>query len=444
MIKKNCLIVLSILLTASAFYPQDKKIQDLIDKELPSLITTYKLIHSSPELSGNEKNTAALVAKELRSIGFTVKENVGKYDDPNLPCYGIVGILKNGDGPTVLVRTEFDALPIEEKTNLPYESKVKVKNNGVDVSVMHACGHDIHIASLLGTAKLLVSLKNQWKGTLVLIGQPAEETLAGAKAMLKDNLYSMFNTPDYVLALHTIPESAGSVGYCPEYFNAGVASVDLIIRGIGGHGAKPELAKDPIVIAAQIILALQTIVSRENSPLDPAVVTVGSIHGGTKYNIIPDEVHLQLTIRAYKEDVKKKILSSIERISKNIALAAGVQEDNLPVMTVKESGPASYNNIELSQRIGNIFVKTFGQDKVLKIPPYMVSEDFGNYSLDDHKIPGFYFYIGINDPSMVADNRKKGINLPGNHSSLFAPLPEPTISTGIKAMTVAVLDLMKK
>jgi len=355
--------------------------------------------------------------------------------------------MKNGAGPTVLVRTELDALPVEEKTGLPYASTVKAKNDaGQEVSVMHACGHDIHLTSFLGTAKMLVALKDQWHGTLIMLGQPAEETVNGARAMLADGLYTRFPKPDFALALHDSGDvEAGKITYYPGYAMASATSVDLVIRGLGGHGARPEATKDPVVLASQIVVALQTIVSREKSPLEPAVITVGSIHGGTKRNIIPDEVILQLTIRTYKEEVRQQILASIERIAKGLALAAGVPEDRAPILKVIESenSPATYNDPELSERIAAAIGRTVGKDNVIKAQPLMVSEDFGYFSLD-HKIPAFMFWLGAVEPAKVEAARKSGKPLPSLHSSLFEPLPEPTLRTGIKAMTTAVLELMKK
>src|SRR6266478_5013075 len=288
----------------------------MVDREITSLVATYKMLHASPELSHREEKTSAFFATQLRALGYTVTEHIGKYDRPGFTGYGVVAVMKNGDGPTVLVRTDMDALPVEEKTGLPYASTVKTKNDaGQDVSVMHACGHDIHITTMLGTAKMLAAFKQQWHGTLILLGQPAEETIDGARAMLRDGLYSRFPKPDFTIALHDSADlEAGKVGYTPGYALASSTNLDIKIRGIGGHGSRPDNAKDPIVLASQVILALQTIVSRENSPLDPAVVTVGSIHGGTRYNIIPDEVNLQLTVRAYKEEVRQKLLASIDRI----------------------------------------------------------------------------------------------------------------------------------
>ncbi|MBZ5537916.1 MAG: amidohydrolase [Acidobacteriia bacterium] len=435
------------LLTTSGLQAQ-ASLDSLIDRNMASLVATYKTLHESPELSHHEEKTSALVASELKSFGYTVTDHVGKYNSPDRVGYGVVAVMKNGPGPTVLVRTELDALPVEEKTGLPYASKVKTKNDaGQDVNVMHACGHDIHMTSLLGTAKMLAELKDQWHGTLILIGQPAEEAIDGALAMLNDGLYSRFSRPDYAVALHDSGNlEAGKVGYTPGYALASSTSVDITIHGLGGHGSAPETTKDPIVVAAQVVLALQTIVSREDSPFDPAVVTIGSIHGGTKHNIIPDEVRLQLTIRTYKEEVRQHILASIERITKGIAAAAGIPEDRAPEVKVSgtEVTPATYNDPALTERLAETFRKTLGSENVVKLTPIMASEDFGRFGLEGRQIPTCMFTLGAVDPERVAQSRQTGRPLPSLHSSLFAPLPEPTIRTGVKAMTAAVLELMKK
>src|SRR5436190_15394443 len=286
--KKSLLIVLLVAMPFVVSVRAQQSLDAMIDREIGSLVSTYKMLHAAPELSHYEIKTSAFFASQLRALGYTVTENVGKYAQPNWKGYGVVAMMKNGDGPTVLVRTDLDALPVEEKTGLPYASTVKTKNDsGQEVSVMHACGHDIHITNMLGTAKLLSELKDQWRGTLVILGQPAEETIDGARAVLRDGLYDRFPKPDYTVALHDNAElEAGKIGYTPGYSLASSNTVNIQIRGLGGHGSKPDATKDPIVIAAQVIMALQTIVSRENSPLDPAVVTVGSIHGGTRPNII--------------------------------------------------------------------------------------------------------------------------------------------------------------
>ena len=443
---RNRLLVPAVLallaLNASA---QQPSIDAMIARDLPSLVTTYKTLHAAPELSHREEKTAAFVAGELRKLGFTVTERIGKFQNAQWVSYGLVGVLKNGAGPTVLVRTELDALPVEEKTGVPYASQVKMKNDaGIEVSVMHACGHDIHMTSFLGTAKLLTELKNSWSGTLVMLGQPAEETGDGANAMLRDNLYTTIPKPDFAIALHDKPElETGKVGYTPGYAMASATSIDIKIKGVGGHGSMPEATKDPIVVAAQVVMALQTIISRENSPLDPAVVTVGAIHGGTRYNIIPDEVNLQLTVRTYKEEVRKRILASIERIVKGVATTAGIPEDRAPEVKVAEGTGSTYNNPELSERLAGVFKQALGEENVVKVAPIMASEDFGYFSLD-HKIPTTLFWLGASQLDKVKAYRETGAPLPGLHSALFSPVPESTLRTGVKAMTSAVLELMKK
>src|SRR5215216_1764346 len=424
---------------------QQLSLDAMIERDIASWLSTYKTLHTAPELSHREEKTSAFVASELRKLGFTVTERIGKYENSQWTGYGVVAVMKNGAGPTVLVRTELDALPVEEKTGVPYASKVRAKNDaGVDVSVMHACGHDIHMTSFLGTAKMLSELKSRWSGTLVMLGQPAEETGDGANAMLRANLYTNFPKPDFAIALHDKPElETGKVGYTPGYAMASATSIDIKIRGVGGHGSAPETTKDPVVVAAQVVMALQTIVSRENSPLDPAVVTVGSIHGGTRYNIIPDEVNLQLTVRTYKEEVRKRILASIERIVKGVATSAGIPEDRAPTVKVSEGTGSTYNEPQLVDRLVATFKQALGEDNVVKMPPIMASEDFGNFSLDQ-KIPATLFWLGASDPAKVKQSRETGVALPGLHSALFAPVPEPTLRTGVKAMTSAVLELMKK
>ncbi len=444
---RNKIIAGALFLTSVTLVAQaQQSIDAMIDRDIASLLTTYKMLHGAPELSHHEDKTSSFFATQLRTLGYTVTEHLGRYEHPDWTGYGVVAIMKNGAGPTVLVRTELDALPVDEKTNLPYASKVKTKNDvGQEVSVMHACGHDIHITTMLGTAKMLSEMKDRWHGTLVLIGQPAEETIDGARAMLRDGLYTKFPKPDYTIALHDSADlEAGKVGYTPGYALASSTSVDIKIRGLGGHGSKPDATKDPVVVAAQVIMALQTIVSRENSPLDPAVVTVGSIHGGTRYNIIPDEVNLQLTVRAYKEEVRQRVLAAIDRITKGIALAAGIPNDRAPIVKVSDTEvtAATYNEPQLTERLATVFRSALGDDNVVRVPPAMASEDFGYLSLDQ-KIPATIFWLGAVDPVKVNQSRETGTPLPSLHSSLFAPLPEPTLRTGVKAMTSAVLELMK-
>jgi amidohydrolase len=443
--RKLLLVGAAITALAINITAQQLSLDAMIDRDIAAWLTTYRNLHTAPELSHREEKTSAFVAGELRKLGFTVTERIGKFQNAQWNGYGVVAVMKNGPGPTVLVRTELDALPVEEKTGLAYASLVKTKNDaGVEVSVMHACGHDMHMTSFLGTAKMLTELKSRWSGTLIMLGQPAEETGDGANAMLRDNLYTNFPKPDFAIALHDKPElETGKVGYTPGYAMASATSIDIKIRGVGGHGSAPETTKDPIVVAAQVVMALQTIVSRENSPLDPAVVTVGSIHGGTRYNIIPDEVNLQLTVRTYKEDVRKRILASIERIVKGVAMTAGIPEDRTPVVKVSEGTGSTYNDPQLIERLVVTFKQALGEENVMKMPPMMASEDFGYFSMDQ-KIPATIFWLGASDPAKVKASRESGVALPGLHSALFAPVPEPTLRTGVKAMTSAVLDLMKK
>lgn len=423
--------------------------KSLAEAELPSLVAIYKELHANPELSTKEEKTAAFVAKELKAAGCEVTERVGKYETPGLTSYGVVGMMKNGAGPTVMVRTDLDGLPILEETGVPYASKVTTKNDkGQDVSVMHGCGHDIHMSAFIGTARSLAKMKDKWKGTIMFVAQPAEETGSGARALLGDGLYTRFAKPDFVLGLHDDAEiAAGQIGVTEGYCYANVDSVDVTVRGLGGHGAYPHKTKDPVVLAAEMINAWQTIASRENNPVDPIVVTVGSIHGGTKHNIISDEVKMQLTVRSYKKEVRERVLAAIERIAKGVATAAGIPADRMPIVKVDEAQftPATYNNPELTKRITAVLKTAIGTDNVIPKDPTMGGEDFSEYSLPDLSVPSFMFNVGAVDPAKVAESKKPGAApLPSLHSSKFAPVPEPTIRTGVIGMTSAVLELMKK
>jgi len=446
--KIRSLLILLLLMWIAPLILAQQTPQSLADVELPSLLGIYKDIHTHPELSGYEERTAALVAKELRAAGCQVTEHLGKYENSKLKAYGVVGVMKNGDGPTLLVRTDMDALPVEEETGLPYASKVVVKNDeGKDVHVMHACGHDTHIAAFIGTARSLGKLKDQWHGTIVFVAQPAEETGNGARALLKDGLYEKFGKPNFALGFHDKADlETGQIGVTEGYTYANVDSVDITVRGVGGHGAYPHKTKDPIVLAAEIINALQTIASRENNPLDPIVITVGSIHGGTKHNIIPDEVKMQLTVRTYKSDVRERVLAAINQIAKGCATGAGLPPERAPIVTVRkdEFCPSTYNNPELTKRLVAIWKASLGNENVKIVDPTMGGEDFSEYSLPDHSIPAVDFHIGAVDPGKIADYKKAGKELPSLHSSKFAPVPEPTIRTGVIGMVTAVLELMKK
>jgi amidohydrolase len=418
-----------------------------INKEADSLLATYKHLHENPELSTQEKETSALISAELKKLGYEVTDHFGQYDDPNLISYGVVAVLKNGPGPAVYVRTDMDALPIIENTGLPYASHVKVKRaGGAEVGVMHACGHDLHMTVFLGTARMLAQLKDRWSGTVVLIGQPAEETVGGAQAMLRAGLYTKFPKPDYVLALHDsagIP--AGTVSWHAGPLLAGADSVDITVRGYGGHGAAPQVSKDPIVIASEIVVMLQTVVSREMDPQQPTVVTVGSFHAGTKHNIIPDDAHLQLTVRTMNPQQREKVLAAIARITNGVAAAAGVPAERAPIIEVAQDRvPATINDSDLTNRVGAALQRALGKENVLPGEPVMASEDFSLFALEDPKPPICMFWLGAADPARLKDAMEKGTRLPGPHSSEFAPVPGPAIRTGVKAMTSVVMDLLKK
>jgi amidohydrolase len=429
-------------------FAQQATVEKAADGELPSLLAIYKDIHMHPELSWHEERTSGLIAKELRAAGCEVTERFGRYDNPNLKGYGVVGIMKNGAGPTVLVRTDMDALPVHEETGLSYASTVVTKSDeGKDVPVGHMCGHDAHMSAFIGTARALQKLKDRWQGTIMFVAQPAEETGNGARALLKAGLYNRFGKPDFALGFHDKADlQTGHIGVTEGYTYANVDSVNITVRGEGGHGAYPHKTKDPIVLSAEIVNALQTIASRENNPLDPIVVTVGSIHGGTKHNIIPDEVKMQLTVRTYKSDVRDRVLTDIDRIAKGCASAAGVTADRAPIVEVLKDQftPATYNNPELTRRLVAVWKKLLGSENVDMVEPTMGGEDFSEYSLPDHSIPAVDFHIGAVDPAKIAQYKKEGKELPSLHSSKFAPVPEPTIRVGIVGMTSAVLELVKR
>ncbi|MBL9130166.1 MAG: amidohydrolase [Verrucomicrobiaceae bacterium] len=429
--------IISALFATSSLFAAD--VTSLTKNELSSLVTLYKELHANPELSLNEVETAARVAKELRDIGLEVTEKVGGH--------GIVGVLKNGDGPVILVRTDLDALPVKEQTGAPYASTKVVKDDlGREVNVMHACGHDIHMTSFIGTARVLAKTRDQWKGTVVMIGQPAEERVIGARFMLRAGLFSKFPKPDKAIALHCASDMAhGQVGIVEGFALANVDSVEIVVKGVGGHGSMPHLCKDPIVLASQIVLALQTIVSREVKPGDPAVVTIGSIHGGTKSNIISDEVRLQLTLRSYKTETRKHLVESIKRIVKAQAESANMPADKMPEVIVSEdSANALYNQPELCAEVRQHIGAAIGADDVLTREPVMGAEDFSEYGLTKEKVPLCMFWLGTQPPEVVAEAKARGTTLPSLHSPFFKPIPEPAIETGVKAMASAVIGLRKK
>jgi amidohydrolase len=442
LVKINLVLALVILLTTI----RAQTIDAMIEQQLPDLLTTFKTLHSHPELSHYEKNTAQLMAAKLRDMGYEVTEQFGQYENPQWTCYGIVAMLKNGPGPTVLFRADMDALPIEEKTGLSYCSTVKTNNDqGEPVPLMHACGHDMHCTVLLGIAQTMMKQRKGWSGTLLLIVQPAEEVNdSGGWAIMRAGLYEKFPRPDYTLAFHVNADvCAGDIRYVSGNCLADVTSVDVTVFGVGGHGAAPHKCIDPVVLSSQIVLALQTIVSREINPLEPAVVTVGSIHGGTARNIIPEKVVLELTLRCYKKEVRERMLAAIERICLGQAKAAGVPDDRLPQVTFLGSGPAVYNNPELTSRVKVSMEKALGKERLVQGQPVMGAEDFSAYS-DEGRISSALFWLGITDPSLIAASQKNGTLIPAGHSPRFTITPEPAIRSGVKGMSSALMDLLKK
>jgi amidohydrolase len=413
------------------------------ERQLPALTETYKHLHENPELSGHEVQTAAYVAAELKKLGYTVTEHVGKYED-GTQAEGVVALMENGAGPRLLLRTELDALPVEEKTGLDYASHVKTTNaQGQTVSVMHACGHDLHMTVLLGAARELAARKNQWRGKLMLIGQPAEETIGGAEAMLRDHLYERFGRPDFVLSEHDSNEvAAGTIAVKGGPLLASATTLNVTMRGIGGHGSAPQAGKDPIVLAAEFVLVAQTIVSRQIDPQQPAVLTVGTIHGGTKNNIIPDEVTMGLTLRTYSMAVRDQIVAAIKREAKGLAEGYGIPEDRMPTVTVTESTQATWNDPALAERVRAAAIAVLGKDRVGEAKAIMASEDVGLFTLDG-KIPGVMYWLGAADAAKLEESRKTGVALPSPHSALFAPVYAPAITTGVTAMTAIAIDLMK-
>ena len=435
---------LSVLLAlASAAVPgvaSAAALSDAIRADMPQLMALYRELHAHPELSMQEEWTPARLAPEMRKLGFDVTEHVGKT--------GVVAVMRNGPGPVLMLRADMDALPVKEQTGLPFASTATGKlPDGIDTPVMHACGHDTHMASWLGTARRLAAMKDQWSGTLVMILQSGEETGEGAKAMLGDRLYSRFPKPNYVLAFHDsaiLP--AGVVGVTPGYTTASVDNVDIKVRGVGGHGAAPQTTRDTVVLASRIVIALQTLVSREKNPLDPAVLTVGSIQAGSRPNVIPEEATLQITVRTYKPEVRKLLLDGIARIARGEAIAAGVPEDRMPIVTTREGQftPATFNSEAFANRQLALFKTQFGAERTVVLPPHMVGEDVGRFWLDDKSIQGTLFWVGgVPKAKWDAVNGDTS-KLPSLHSPFWAPDAEAVISTATEAMTVASLDVLKK
>lgn len=424
--------LIGILLIGSAFTnPELPTInKDLIKADIPYLVELYKSIHQNPEISLEEKETAARLSKELKSLGFEVTENFGGY--------GIVGVMKNGSGPTILYRTDMDALPMPEKTELAYASDKMIEYNGQQTGTMHSCGHDVHMTTWIGTARAMAKMKDQWKGTLLMIGQPAEEIGQGAKMMLDAGLYKKFGVPDYGVGLHSSPTiAAGQVGFGKGYTMANTESIDIKVFGVGAHGAAPHMSIDPVVTASLMVMELQTIVSRNLKPIDAAVVTVGAIKGGIKHNIIPDEVTLKLTVRTYTQEVRSMVHRRIREIAKGVAIAAGLPEDKMPEVVIPEVfTPANYNTPALVDVMAESAAKVIGQDNVLDSEPQMVGEDFARYGQTEHKVPTVLYWLGT-----VPDKRMESGDLPGLHSPYYYPDPAKSIETGVGVTSQALMDI---
>jgi hippurate hydrolase len=423
------LLLLSLTALACAQAPSPKE----IDSVYSDAHALYVDLHQNPELSGHETQTAEKLAARLRRAGYEVTEHVGGT--------GVVAILKNGAGPTIMLRTELDALPVEEKTGLPYASKMHTKDDaGREVPVMHACGHDLHMAAILGTAEIMAHTRNTWHGTLMLIGQPAEETIGGAEGMLRDGLFTRFPKPDVAVALHVGNElPAGMVSITPGIYNTNADSIRIIIYGKGGHGAAPQTAIDPIVIAARTILALQTIVSREVKPGEMAVVTVGYVRAGTKNNIIPDQAEMGLTVRTYKQDIRKQVLAAIDRIVKAEAAAGGAPRE--PSIDHYEGTNAVYNDPAVAERLRVPLESALGKKNVVIERPIAPSEDFSYFV--EQGVPGFYFSLGGADPEKFAQAKASGERLPSNHSPFFAPDVDPALRAGIEAEVAVLRNLLQ-
>ncbi len=415
------------------------QISALIDGEYDSLEDLYKHLHAHPELSLLEKQTAELLTETLKKTGCEVVSGVGGH--------GIVGIMKNGPGPVVMIRTDMDALPLKENTGVAFASKQTVKTeSGKESPVMHACGHDMHMAVWIGVARVLTKLKKDWHGTVIFVGQPAEEKGLGARSMLADGLFTKFPRPDYALALHVNSAlESGKVGICSGYALANIDAVDILIKGKGGHGSVPQLTIDPIVLASKMILGFQTIISRETAPQTPALITVGSIHGGTNDNIIPDEVKLELSIRSFGDDIQKSLIEKIKRTCEGIAFSSGVEKENYPVVTVrKEFTPAVYNDPVLAETVFDNFIKLLGAEKVVSLSPEMFGEDFGWYGREKPAIPSLIYSLGSVNPEKMADAKVNNKSMPSTHSSAYIPDLKPALQLGVLSMTSAALQLLKK
>ena len=423
---------LSLAATAQAQQPLKTQVAGRVDGMYPWLDTVYKDLHAHPEIAFQEVRTAGKLAAEMKKLGFTVTEKVGKT--------GLVAVLRNGAGPTVLVRTELDGLPMEEKTGLPYASRAKAQSDGRESFVTHSCGHDIHMASWLGTARTLVELKSQWQGTLVFVAQPAEETVSGAKAMLDDGLLKRFPRPDYAFALHSWPLAHGTVGFNDGPVSSNSDAIEIVFKGRGGHGSAPDKALDPIAIAARFVVDVQTVISREKDPKEFGVVTIGAIQGGTVGNIIPDSVQVRGTIRSYSPEVRAKLLDGVRRVANGAAAMAGAPA---PDVQLTSGGAAIVNDVALVKKTEAVFQDAFGAANAVRVPAMTASEDFSAFA--NEGIPSMFFFTGVYDPKVVAEaQRPGGKPVAFNHSPFYAPVPEPSIKTAAQAMSLAVLNVMKR
>lgn len=435
-------VLLFIVLFPLALFSQgnlQKEIYRVIDSQIEKSKEIYIDLHQSPELSFMEFKTAEKMANKLKTLGFDVTSNVGGN--------GVVGVFKNGKGKTILLRTDMDALPIKENTGLPFASQILTKDfDGNEVSAMHACGHDIHMTTWLGTLQTLVQLKEKWQGTIVAIAQPAEEVSGGSNAMIADGLFKRFPKPDYALAYHVSAElPSGTIGYYPGAIFAGVNSIDISVFGEGGHGAMPHTTIDPVVLASRIVLDIQTIVSREINPVHPAVVTVGSIHGGSKHNIIPDQVDMQLTVRFFSDETYNHILEALERISQGIAISAGVPKGKWPLVKASNQfTPPVVNNANLVLKAIDPMKQILGKKNVIQVEPLTVGEDFGKYGRTEENIPIALFWLGGVNKAKYQDHLENGTALPGLHNAAFYPDFEPTFRTGVSAMTLTMIQLFKE
>jgi hippurate hydrolase len=440
MLRRSFAAALLLSSTMSATPAAADPVSDAVRRDMPSLMELYRELHANPELSMQETRSAARLAAEARRLGFEVTTGVGGT--------GVVAVMRNGPGPTLLIRADMDGLPVSEQTNLPFASRVRATTReGVETGVMHACGHDTHMTAWVGTARRLAAMKSQWSGTIVMIAQPGEEIGVGAKAMIDDGLFTRFPRPTHAIAFHdsaSLP--AGTIGYSVGPALANVDSVDIEVRGVGGHGAYPHTTRDPIVLAARIVTSLQTLVSRENNPLDPAVVTVGSFQSGTKHNIISDRAALQITVRSFTPEVRQRLLDGIRRIARGEAIAAGVPDDRMPVVTIREAEytPATVNTDPFTTAVAGMFRERFGEARVQQTPPVMGGEDFSRYHLADRNIQSLIFWVGGVPEARWREAEGDTARLPSLHSPFWAPDADAVISTATEAMVTAALGVLRR